>query len=66
MIVTINHIRAYGYCAKGARNFFKSYQLDWQDFLKSGIESDRLLSTHNALATSLVQYAQGDKNHGNE
>lgn len=54
MIITINHIRAYGYCAKGARTFFNNHHLSWHDFLKNGIDAELLLATGNALAIALV------------
>lgn len=58
MLITINHIRTYGYCAKGARAFFEQHNLDWQDFLKHGIASEKLLATDNALAIELVKKVQ--------
>lgn len=64
MRVTIDHVKAYGYCAKGARTFFKQYHLDWQDFLAHGIEANTLLATHNALAIALVNALQEDANNG--
>lgn len=58
MIITIDHVKAQGYCAKGARVFFKEYGLNWQDFLTNGIESNTLLATNNELAITLVKKVQ--------
>ncbi len=58
MIITINHIRAYGYCARGTRAFFNSHQLDWQSFLTNGVEAEKLLATNDALAIELVKHVQ--------
>lgn len=54
MIITINHIRAYGYCAKGAREFFNAHHLSWHDFLTNGIEAETLLATGDTLAIDLI------------
>lgn len=58
MIITINHIREYGYCAKGARTFFNSHNLSWVDFLSYGIDAEKLLATKDALAIELVNYVK--------
>lgn len=71
MIITVKHLYSVptwtnkvGYCAKGARFFFKKYNLDWQDFIKNGIDEELLIATNNALALHIVAYAKGtmDKN----
>lgn len=58
MIITIDHVKAQGYCAKGARVFFKQYNLNWQDFLAHGIEANTLLATRNEMAIALVKKVQ--------
>lgn len=63
MIITIDHVKAHGYCAKGARAFLKEYGLNWQDFLANGIESSTLLATGNAMAIELVKKVQ-ESQHG--
>ncbi|AZS50633.1 hypothetical protein DM558_07505 [Entomomonas moraniae] len=63
MMITIDHVKAQGYCAKGARVFFKEYGLNWQDFLAQGIEANTLLATHNEMAIALVKKVQ-ENEHG--
>ena len=43
MIVTIDDMRPAGVC-KRARFWFDANGLDWRDFVRNGIESDRLLA----------------------
>lgn len=64
MIITLQHVRTVpawrdrvGFCAKGARYFFKVHQLDWQDFIKHGITEDKLLATGDALALKVIEWA---------
>lgn len=58
MMITIDHVKAQGYCSKGARAFFKEYNLNWQDFLSNGIEANTLLATRNEMAIALVKKVQ--------
>ncbi len=53
MIVTIGDIRKY-HCVKGIRNWFKLYNLNFDSFLKDGIDSEILLKTNDVLATRVV------------
>lgn len=52
--------RKNGYCVPGGIRFFERYGLDWDDFVKNGIEGQKLLdaSNNNALAIKLVEYAE--------
>ncbi|WP_163836881.1 hypothetical protein [Spartinivicinus ruber] len=58
MIIRINHIRSALFCSKGARQFFERHGLDWGDFLKHGIESEKLLATGDAMAKQVVDLAE--------
>lgn len=53
-IVTIADIRKTGHCARGIRRWFDGHGLDFQAFLKNGIEADVLLGTGDALAEQVV------------
>jgi len=53
MKVTIGDIRKY-HCVRGVRQWFKSYDLDFDDFLKNGIDSETLLNTKDSLAERVV------------
>lgn len=54
-------VRAAKMCSSGAREFFKRQGLDWQDFLKNGIDSETLQKTGDAMALKVVEVAHGRK-----
>lgn len=66
MLITFKHLRTLpfrrrnGYCIPGAIRFFERYNLDWDDFVHNGIDSDVLLSAsdNNALAIKIIEYAE--------
>lgn len=64
MIVTTRDVftirgysRRQGFCRSGARRWFAANHLDWRDFVKNGIEAERLLATGDALAIAVVKWA---------
>lgn len=61
ILVTMAHIRQAGYCARGARDFFTRYNLDYVDFLKNGIRPERLLEVSNNdwMVQKVVEIARG-------
>jgi len=58
-IVTMRDVRAARMCSRGARAFFIRYGLDWDDFLKNGINSEKLEATGDAMAKRVVEVARG-------
>ena len=73
MIVTSYHLRTIrthharpGYCLPLARNWCLEHAIDWRDFLRIGIDSERLLATNDAFALALVEHAhaQAEIRHG--
>lgn len=46
-------------CSRGARIFFNRHGLDWQGFLKNGIEAEKLESTGDAMALQVIEVARG-------
>ncbi|MEC5319048.1 hypothetical protein VSX61_08870 [Brenneria populi subsp. brevivirga] len=59
VFVTMDHIRAAGGCAPGARTWFRRYGLDFRAFLRDGgISADKLLATGDALAVRTVTIAR--------
>ena len=59
MKVTMRDVRACKMCARGAREFFKKHDLDWQDFIKNGIECEKLEALNDAMAMRVVQHVRG-------
>jgi hypothetical protein len=68
MIIKMEHVRSVsgfsprrGFCSRGTRAWFAKYGLDYSDFLKNGIEEEKLLSTGDPLAVATVEQAHGLK-----
>lgn len=59
--VYMGHIRKARMCARGARAFFERHNLDWADFLRNGIEPEKLVATGDAMALDVVEVAYGRK-----
>ena len=57
MIITVNDVRATGFCLNGLRRWARLHGFDLADFLKNGIESERVLATGDALAQKIVETA---------
>jgi hypothetical protein len=62
VIVLHRHLRELGYCNRGSREFFQRHGLDWADFLKNGIEAEKMLATNDAMAARTVEQAERDVN----
>ena len=61
IIVTIQDMRELHYCARGVREFFARYNLDYSDFLQNGIEAEKILNACNndAMIVAAVEVARG-------
>ena len=65
MIVRVQHLRLVtgystrpGICAKGAREWFEARGWDWRDFVRNGVDADRLRATGDAFAIALADAAE--------
>ncbi|WP_375572619.1 hypothetical protein ABWH93_06230 [Seohaeicola saemankumensis] len=56
--VTIKDLRDARYCLAGVRPWFLRHGLDWQAFLNSGIDADRLRATGDALVEPVITIAE--------
>lgn len=56
--VTIQDLRDARYCLAGVRPWFRRHGLDWQSFLDSGIDADRLRATGDALVEAVIGIAE--------
>lgn len=61
VIVRMRHIREARMCSSGARAFFERHGLDWVQFLKHGIEADKIASTGDAMALAVVEVAKNGR-----
>lgn len=59
MIITMRDIRAAGQCSHGAREWAIRHGYDWGDFLKNGIDSEKLQASGCAIALRVVEVANG-------
>lgn len=58
-LVTVKDARCVKYCKNGTKEFFKRYNLDWDEFVKVGVSSKKLLDTGDAMAAEVVEVAHG-------
>lgn len=59
MIITLEHVKKAGMCAKGAREFFKNNNLiEWSSFIENGIDSEVLIKSGDAMALQVVEVAK--------
>lgn len=61
MRIYMNHIREAKMCAKGTRQFFVNRGWDFQDFLKNGIDAEKLIETGDAMALQVVEVAKNGR-----
>lgn len=60
-VVHMVHIRRAKQCSQGARAFFVRHGLDWSDFLRNGIDAEKLRATGDAMALSVVEQAEREE-----
>ena len=60
IIVTMKHVRAANMCSRGARQWFASRGLDYNDFLKNGLPISRVDAIGDALADIIASFARLD------
>lgn len=59
MIITRTDCHEVFYCSKGIRRFFIKYGLDYSDFLKNGIEADKLSALNDSMADKVLEAKRG-------
>ncbi len=57
-VITIDHVRAAGLCVNGTRTWFARHDLDFRAFLRDGCDAEILLSTGDAMALKVVDFAR--------
>ena len=53
--ITMYDVRAAEGCSTGARLFFKRYGFDWSDFLKNGIDIEKIEPIDNAVSKRICK-----------
>lgn len=46
------------FCARGAKQWFKKYNIDFRNFLKHGCPASELAATGDPLAEAVIAYAK--------
>ena len=60
-VVHMRHVRAAGMCSRGARAFCLSHNLDWQEFLKSGLPVSSLDGIDDEMLRSVIARAKDEE-----
>jgi len=58
LIITMQDIRACGFCGSGARRWFAEQGLDFHAFMKNGMTATAMLATGDALGEMVVVHAR--------
>lgn len=59
--VHIRHIRAGGFCARGARDWAARHNINYTNFLQNGIECEILESTGDHFALTVCRLAREEE-----
>ena len=55
MIVTVDDVRKAGYCVRGIREWARTYNLDFNDFIHNGIDVAVLEPLNDAMADRIIK-----------
>lgn len=58
--VTMRHVRQAAMCSRGARAFFQRHGLDWNTFLRAGLDAKVIRATGDAMATRVAELAEAE------
>lgn len=65
MIVTTRHVftvpgfsKRPGLCRDGGRRWARAHGLDWSDFVRNGIDAEKLEAIGDAFALAIVKWAR--------
>jgi hypothetical protein len=58
--VSMRHVRQAAMCSRGARAFFRRHGLDWDTFLREGLDADVIRATGDAMAIRVAEIAEAE------
>lgn len=61
MKIYMSDLRINGMCSRGARQFFLSKGWGWRDFLKNGIDLEKVEKANDAMAQQVVEYVRNGR-----
>lgn len=64
MIIRPKHLRLLKFCAAGTQRWFAVQGLDWRDFLRNGIDEEKLLATGDPRVAAIIAAAHREENAG--
>jgi len=64
-VVTHRHCREVGFCNRGLREMAARHGIDWQHFMKFGIDAEALRALKNAMAERAITLAEREA-HGKQ
>lgn len=64
VVVTLEHARRLGYCARGMRDFAQRTGLDWQAFREGGLRAEILEATGDGMAIAAARLAREEQQEG--
>ena len=59
--VRIKHVRQAKLCASGTRVWFQRHGIDYTDFLKNGIDAEKILTLGDHFGNTVVALAQKEE-----
>jgi hypothetical protein len=62
--VYMRHVRGYGYCMAGIRQWAAQHGIDWSDFIRNGVPASKLEDMNDAIATSVAGRARKEQQNG--
>lgn len=58
MKLTIDHARGAGHCASGIKKWFDSHGLDFREFLREGIDEERIVALDDGFGNQVIEEAR--------
>lgn len=58
--VTMRHVRQATMCSRGVRAFFQRHGLDWDAFLREGLDAKVVRATGDAMALRVAEIAEAE------
>ncbi len=59
--VKMRHVREAGMCGRGVRAFLAAHDLSWREFTDTGLDSDALEATGDAMAIEVCRVAKNGR-----
>jgi hypothetical protein len=54
-MITIDDVRRAGHCVAGTRDWFGRHGLDFRDFIRNGIATEKFLASGDDIAADIVK-----------